>query len=98
MNYYLIPEDEMKNVYIEESFLELYNKSASIDEIVKFEETLRKINIIEQHVVNEEIVDMNVNYYILKYKTKFPSVNIEFESKTVEQVKEILTELETLEP
>ena len=93
MYYYLIPESEMKNIYIEESFYEIYEKSPSTADIIKFEKTIRKINIIEQHAVDGEIVNLTVNYYMLKYKTKFPTVSVEFTKKTTQQIKEIINSL-----
>lgn len=92
--YYLVPEENMKNEYLEESYYELYEQKASINELTDFEKTIRKVDTIENQLIDGELMDVYVNYYILKYKTKFPLVNAKFERHTLEEVKAIIDEIE----
>jgi hypothetical protein len=93
-HYYLVPEVDMKNIYLEESFYELNNKKATPDELALFEQNIRKVDTIETQLINGENVDVYVNYYVLKYKSKFSSVNSNFERHTIEEVRAIIDEIE----
>jgi hypothetical protein len=88
--FFIIPEDEMTNEYIKESYCELYSKIPTIDELAAY------INNLNAYKINLEDGTQE-NFYILSYKTMFPKAFNNYTRMTKEEVKEFINTNSTIE-